>query len=66
MWMKKMANYRDFLFKINFSNNVFCSNITSKDVFYKVYIGKGNNRVLIKNLFKNRWWWEILDEPNYD
>lgn len=28
---------------------------------YKVYIGKGNNSLLLKSLIKRRFWWDITD-----
>jgi hypothetical protein len=58
---KKIKAYLDFLFKINFSNNIYVSlqlapleeslNISHK---YKVYVGGGNNCLLIKSLLKRR------------
>jgi hypothetical protein len=31
-----------------------------------VYVGKGNNSKLIKNIFRNRFWWNIVNknDPN--
>lgn len=31
--------------------------ISQKQTFYKYQVGYGNNHQLIKNLFKQRWWW---------
>jgi hypothetical protein len=28
---------------------------------YRVYIGRGNNSLLVKSLMKRRFWWEIVD-----
>lgn len=28
------------------------------------YVGKGNNRNLIKEMLKKRWWWSIVEEKN--
>lgn len=28
---------------------------------YKVFIGRGNNSLLLKSLMKRRFWWEITD-----
>ncbi len=34
---------------------------------YKCIITKGNNGVLVRNCFKQRWWWSIVDrETNYE
>jgi hypothetical protein len=27
--------------------------------YYKAFVGKGNNSVLVKNIIKNRPWWTI-------
>ena len=29
---------------------------------YKYSVGKGNNALLIRSLFKNRFWWMIADK----
>lgn len=29
-------------------------------VLYKAFVGKGNNSILIKNVIKNRFWWNIV------
>ena len=65
-YLKKIKGFLDFLFKINFSNNIYVSldlnkyddslNISK----YKVFVGKGNNSLLIKGLLKRRFWWEIV------
>lgn len=60
---KKIKAYLDFLFKINFSNNVYISlqlapldNNISVGQKYKVFVGPGNNSLLIKSLLKRREW----------
>lgn len=60
---KKIKAYLDFLFKINFSNNVYISlqlapldNTISVGQKYKVFVGSGNNSLLIKSLLKRREW----------
>jgi len=27
------------------------------NILYKYYIGKGNNSIMVRSLFKNRFWW---------
>ena len=60
---KKLKSYLDFLFKINFSNSIYVplslgkSEEPSKK--YKIFIGRGNNSLLIKSVIKRRFWWEI-------
>lgn len=59
---KKIKSYLDFLFKINFSNQIYISlQLTSLDDTisfnnskYKVYVGPGNNSLLIKSLLRRR------------
>ena len=66
-YCRKLKNLFDFLFKVNFSNNIYVSlelnkpdeNINSKK--YKVYICRGNNSLLIRGLMKRRFWWDITD-----
>jgi hypothetical protein len=66
-YVKKLKNFFDFLFKVNFSSNIYVSlelsrpEETVNPVKYKVYIGKGNNSLLLKSLMKRRFWWEIAD-----
>ena len=46
--------------QINLTNHliVFLQN-TKQFTPYKFKIRKGNNSVVIKNAFKNRWWWQM-------
>lgn len=64
VYKKKIEAYLDFIFKINFSNNIYVDlNLKSQSESYqkyKVYIGKGNNSLLIKGLIKRRFWFEIV------
>jgi hypothetical protein len=59
----------DFIQKINLSNNQFFTS-TEENKQYKVFISKGNNFKIIKEMFKKRyiplksifrWWWTIQD-----
>lgn len=60
LYMKKLKSFLDFLFKINYSNKVYVSLQLSEDLAniyrYKVFIGRGNNSLLIKSLLKRRFW----------
>lgn len=64
LYMKKLKSFLDFLFKINYSNNVYINLQLSEDTTnikkYKVFIGKGNNSLLIKSLLKRRFWLEVV------
>ena len=33
---------------------------------YKCYVGKGNNSMMVRNLFKNRFWWLFNDKEEAD
>lgn len=69
IYNKKIKAYLDFLFKINFSNRIYislqlaplddCVNFTNSK--YKVYVGPGNNSLLIKSLLKRREWIDVVD-----
>ena len=60
LYMKKLKSFLDFMFKVNYSNQIYVSLQLSEDTNnlkkYKAYIGKGNNSLLIKSLFKRRFW----------
>lgn len=34
--------------------------------YYKCYVGKGNNALLVRSLFKTRFWWLIHDKEEPD
>jgi hypothetical protein len=60
---RKLKNFFDFLFKVNFSNNIYVSlqlnkpDETITPTKYKVYICRGNNSLLVRGLMKRRFWW---------
>ena len=56
----KLQIYKDFLFKINFSNGLIVL-LPQPFTPYKYKITKGNNSLLIKNAIKQRWWWQRAD-----
>ena len=35
------------------------------NVIYKYFIGKGNNSIMVRTLFKNRFWWVQCDSESY-
>jgi hypothetical protein len=67
-YQKKLKSYLDFLFKINYSNNLYVELSLSKpdDTLpkYKVFIGRGNNSLLVKSILKRRFWWEVTYNVN--
>lgn len=68
LYMKKLKSFLDFIFKINYSNKIYISLQLADDNYnikkYKVFIGKGNNSLLIKSLLKRRFWLEIVDNED--
>lgn len=54
--------YRDFLWKINYSNGIFIEPEVELEKNYKVYVGRGNNSMLLKGLLKRRFWWTVADK----
>jgi hypothetical protein len=63
IYAKKLKSYIDFLFKVNYSNSIYVDLALVKldEAYklrkYKVYIGRGNNSLLVKSLIKRRFWW---------
>lgn len=63
LYMRRLRNFMNFIFKVNFSNNIYIpldlakledlSTIQKR----KVYVGKGNNCLLVKSILKRRFWW---------
>jgi hypothetical protein len=31
--------------------------VPPQNIIYKYFIGKGNNSIMVRSLFKNRYWW---------
>lgn len=42
------------------------SSMTTAQTRYKVYVGRGNNSLLIKSLIKRRYWLELVDSKVED
>lgn len=54
--------YKDFLWKIAFSNRLTFQSPTDCPIKFKAYIGPGNNSLLVKSLIKRRnAWWTFTD-----
>lgn len=34
--------------------------------YYKCFVGKGNNSVMVRSLFKSRYWWLLHDKEEVD
>lgn len=62
----KEKYYREFLLKINLSNNAIIPFPKATFTPYKYYIGKGNNSILVRNCLKARFWWSMGDFEDWD
>ena len=62
----KIELYRDFLWKINFSSGLYVDAELELKKSFKVFVGGGNNSVLVKSLMKRRFWWVIVDKLTDD
>ena len=62
----KVEIYRDFLWKVNFSNGLYVDGEVELKKPYKVYVGNGNNSSLIKILMKRKFWWVLVDKITND
>lgn len=60
----KIENYRDLLWKINYSNGLYVSTPSTILAPYKACIGRGNNSCLIRGILKRRAWWNIVDKSD--
>ena len=51
-------HYKDFIWKVAFSNGILLQSIPEESKF-KVYVGRGNNSQLVRSLLKRRGWWSF-------
>ena len=75
IYERRLKVYREFIFAIQLGHNVYldCGDkeventnglyLRNEDK-YKVWIGAGNNWMLIKSLMKRRYWWAIMEDRN--
>jgi len=60
----KLNKYKEFLFMLNMSNSMYINmDIERYDKNYKYFVGRGNNRNMIKSLMKKRFWFEEVSDP---
>jgi hypothetical protein len=65
VYEKRIKSYIDFLWKIQFSHNIYCNldlrldDLSNRPKKLKAYVGPGNNSAMIKGLLKRRFWWTI-------
>ena len=62
----KEKYYKEFLLKINLSNNTIIPFPKASFTPYKYYIGRGNNSILVRNCLKARFWWSMGDFEDWD
>ena len=60
---QKFQLYKDFLWKVNFSNGVYIKLKDQADYNYKMFVGPGNNSMLIKGIMRRRFWWIVIQKP---
>ena len=58
----KFNLYKDFLWKVNFTNLIHVRMPDDIEKPYKFFVGKGNNSALIKGIMRRRFWWQIVDK----
>jgi hypothetical protein len=54
--------YKDFLFKMNFSNGIYVHIHDEIDRPYKFFVGRGNNSAIIKGIMRRRFHWQLVDK----
>ena len=62
----KEKYYKEFLFTINQRNSISVTFPKASFAPYKYFIGRGNNSMLIRACFKNRFWWSMGDFDEWD
>ena len=62
----KERYYKEFLAKINVTNNIVVHFPKQTFTPYKYYVGKGNNSILVRNCLKSRFWWSMGDFEEWD
>lgn len=59
---QKFEFYKDFLWKVNFSNGLYVKIKDEIEWPYKLFVGPGNNSMLIKGIMRRRFWWQIAEK----
>ena len=54
-------SYRDLLWKVNFSNQIFVETPLEYEHRLKVFVGRGNNSCMVKGLISRRPWLAFTD-----
>lgn len=70
IYEQKIKAFREFIFLIKMVHNIFEPVVISDQILknndnkYKYFVGKGNNRQLVKTLMKRRFWWVETEDVN--
>ncbi|CAK71274.1 unnamed protein product (macronuclear) [Paramecium tetraurelia] len=63
LFQTKLFSYHHFLFMVSAQSNFYV--VPSNNLIeLKFKVGKGNNSLLIKETFKQRWWWTLNQEAD--
>jgi|JI6StandDraft_1071083.scaffolds.fasta_scaffold297276_1 hypothetical protein len=54
--------YRDFLWKVNFTNELFVEPPLEYEHRLKAFVGKGNNSCMVRGLINRRYWFAFTDK----
>lgn len=69
----RIVKLQEFVFRMNFVHNVYVEqfDLNDPELFagkceskYRIWIGPGNNSMLIKSLIKRRFWWTVENDRN--
>jgi hypothetical protein len=58
----KFDRYKDFIFRINFTNGLYVKYRDESDKTLKFYVGFGNNSAIVKGIMRRRFWWQMTDK----
>lgn len=51
---------------MNEANGLLISTPTTHFSAYKCYVGRGNNSILVRMAFKQRWWWNLVYKEEWE
>lgn len=51
---------------MNEANGLIVSTPTVPFQAYKCYVGRGNNSILVRMAFKQRWWWSLAYKEEWE
>jgi hypothetical protein len=60
----QLYHYRDFMWKVAFSNGLVVEPLEEYEGRLRVYVGPGNNSNLLRGILRRRPWWTITDKAH--